>query len=176
MANYGTFEYGSGTVYGNNDIVTVSLSDVEIIHPRLVRLTLSGEVLINDAFYNANNYSILFYRDNKTDAKAKRILTVYVPNSSEEALTTNKILVETDPLTIGTRYTFSVTGLLDRNNTLISQREVHKQSRRTKTQLSLHGVPSHFTTKFDSSMGTMVSAITVADDRIGGSEKELIIT
>lgn len=171
MAKFGTFKF-SHELYGFGN--ELQLTDVEIITPRLIRLTFSSSIVTDSNYFNVNNYRIKIYGTTTTDASPVKVLVPYGENF-EPALYSTQALIVTQPLTVGTRYTFSAIGLKDLSNKSIdSSIENHKYSRRTKVQSAVKGIPPHFNPNPDSNIASIITAISLSDDRIGGNMREPI--
>lgn len=171
MAEFGTFEYGTD-VYGVPSDLTVS--KVDIITDSLVRITFSREVLVNTAYYNSNNYTINLFNTLSTDANVRKILQPFQPASDQHALVSNVSMVVTDPLTIGSRYTFSVNNVTDRSGSAIVPSFTHRYSRRTKTQSAANSLPPNYDLRNESTTFNILAAISRSDDLLGGTEQEIL--
>jgi hypothetical protein len=171
MAKFGTFTF-SNELYGFGN--SLHVSDVEIISPRLVKLVLSSSIVTNSAYFDISSYQIKIYGTSESDAVPVRVLTPF-DNETNVALYADYVLLVTQPLTIGTRYSFSALNLKSlTNETINSSVQVHKYSRRTKTQSAVRGIPPHFNPNPDSNIASIITAISLSDDRIGGNMREPI--
>lgn len=172
MAEFGTFEFGTD-VYGVPDDFVVT--DVEIITPTLIRFTFNKEVLVNEQFYDPANYEIFLFNTASTDAAPRKVITPYVPLGEEPTLTSLYSNVVTDPLTIGSRYTFMVSNLVNRLGIAITPSFTHKYSRRTKTQSASKSLSSHYDMRSESTVFNVLAAISRSDDLIGGTAQEPVL-
>ena len=173
MANFSSFEYGSGTVYGPS--TGVDVSDIDIITPKLVKITYTTEMVLNPAYFDIENYSIQFYNSASTDARPRRVLQLYQENSADEALVHITTMLVTDPLTEGQRYTFMVNGLISRGGVELASTPMSRTVVRTKTQTILRTLPDHFDKRPESKIANILAAIGISDDLIGGSKREELI-
>ena len=169
MAKFGQFTF-INELYGFSIEVagTAYITSIEVVHPRLVRLIFSSAVSVDSAFYDINNYEIGIVNGGVTDANPVRILTPYKTDSSEAKLSTTEVFVVTQPLTIGTNYSFTVSGLTG----LSSSSSLNRLARRTKTQSAIRSLPPHFDSNFDSNIAGILTAISMSDDLIGGNQDE----
>jgi len=170
MANFGDFEYGSGTVYGPS--TSVDVTDINIITPTLVKITYTTEMVLNPAYFDIENYNITLYNTVDTDARPRRVLQLYRENSSDNALVSVTTMLVTDPLTEGSRYTFNVNGLVSRGGVELTSTPMSRTMVRTKTQTVLRTLPDHFDKRPDSKIANILAAIGISDDLIGGSKRE----
>lgn len=174
MANFGSFEYGSGVVYGSS--TGVDVADINIITPNLIKITYTTEMVLNPAYFNVENYSITFYNSSNTDARPRRVLQLYKDNSDEKALVHITTMLVTDPLTEGQRYTFIVSDLVSRGGLVLTSTPINRTVVRTKTQTVLRTFPDHFDKRPESKIASILAAIGISDDLIGGSKREELIT
>jgi len=172
MAEFGTFEYGTD-VYGVPS--DLSVTSVDIITPTLIRVTFNREVLVNSQYYNISNYSIRLFNTSITDANVRKILMPFQQNSDQVALTSAISTVVTDPLTIGSRYTFMVSNVTDRSGLAIVPSFTHRYSRRTKTASAIRSLPSNYDLRSESTTFNILAAISRSDDQIGGTEEEILL-
>lgn len=175
MAKYGSFTYINELYgYGESDPSSnITASNVSIIHPRLIQFNLNVSVLVNEEFYNVENYSIILNGSTSTDARPLKVLIPYQTDSSEPSLTTSNISVVTQPLTVGSKYVFSLSGLQMTDGSTLNSDPSVRLSRRTKTQSMLRSLPQHFSINFGSNVAGILSAIGISDDLIGGNQNEI---
>lgn len=172
MANFGSFEYDTGQTYGPDSELTVS--EVEMIYPTLVRITFSGPVVVNSTYFDIDNYLISLYRETYTDANPKRVLVPFMTDSEDEDVTTDRALLQLEALSIGSTYTFTVQNVQGTNQAPIVMTETHRTARRTKPQAAVATLPNHYDSRFDSNLASLITAFAIEDDHIGGSERERI--
>lgn len=173
MSNFGSFEYGSGVVYGPS--ADVDVTDIDIITPTLVKITYTTEMVLNPSYFDIDNYAIQFYDSANTDANPRRVLQLYQENSEKTALVHLTTMLVTDPLTEGQRYTFTVNGLVSRGGVVLSSTPMSRTVVRTKTQTILRTFPDHFDKRPESKIASILAAIGISDDLIGGSKREELI-
>ena len=172
MGNFGEFEY-STDVYGVPDDLTVTA--VEIVTPSLLRFTFSKDVLVNATFLNPSNYTIRNFNTSTTDANPRKVLSPFIGTGDTPALTSLYSMVTTDPLTIGSRYTFTVNNITNRTGVAIVPTFTHRYARRTKTQSAVKSLSSGYDLRSDSTAFNILAAISRSDDLIGGTEEEILL-
>lgn len=173
MPNYGAPLYGAPTLYGSGSPATVT--EVEIITPTLVKFTLSASAVVDANYFDVANYSVVLKDQSTTDARPKRVLQPYRENSEEEAQTASYIYLVTEPLTIGSVYTFQITGgVQGSDKILVASFGDDRTARRTKAQNAINALPPHFDRRATSRIANLITAIAISDDRIGGSERERV--
>lgn len=172
MADYSTFEYGSGVVYGSGSAEgPYTLGNVEFVAQNVLRFRFTGDIVINSDLTNTSNYSVVFTDNNaNTNVSVRKVLTL-----DENAYVTDEVYVQIDPSAVGTNYDISVTGLLGRNGDIISPSIFTRKARFTKTDSSLVGIPRHFDKTPESNVRHLLTAVTRADDTIGGDLSEPVL-
>lgn len=172
MPTFNTFEY-STDVYGIPDDLTVTA--VEVVTPSLLRFTFSKEVLVNSTYLNPANYSITIFNSASTDANPRKVLSPFIETGDTTALTSFYAMVITDPLTIGSRYTFTVNNLTNRSGVAITPTLTHRYARRTKTQSAAKSLSSGYDLRSEATTFNILAAISRSDDLIGGTEEEILL-
>lgn len=174
MANFSSFEFGSGIVYGPS--TGVDVADINIITPTLVKITYTTEMVLNPAYFDVLNYHVVVENTLDTDASPRRVLQLYKVNSEEKTLVSNITMLVTDPLTEGSRYTFTVEGLTSRGGVELSSTPISRTMVRTKTQTVFRSLPDHFDKRPTSKIAAILTAISMSDGLIGDSKREERIT
>ena len=172
MPTFNTFEY-STDVYGFPDAHTVTA--VEVVTPSLLRFTFNKEVLINSVYLNPTNYTISLFNSANTDANPRKVLTPFIGTGDTPALTSLYATVITDPLSIGSRYTFMVSNVTNRFGVAITPSFTHRYARRTKTQSAAKSLSSGYDLRSESTTFNILAAISRPDDLIGGTEEEILL-
>jgi hypothetical protein len=142
-------------------VVPTSLT---VLTPTLIRLTLTDEVVVDDAYYDPANY----YLTTPTGV-GPEILGVLLSNSP----TTPYILLTTNTMVEGTTYTLNFSDLSLRTGLELSIIGDFI-ARPTKLSSLLRSIPSHYDTRSSSNLFGFLAAIGVSDDIIGGSRNDSI--
>jgi len=157
---YGTFEYGTGVVYGPS---TCDEEFVSFDTPArdLVEAVVTSQVVINNVYLNPENYILV----DTTTGLTLGVRKVLQPMNK---FTTNKFYLKTDKHIAG--HTLSLTTL----NMITSKGEIvtfagKGIARTAKADSMLAGLPSHFNRDpADSILRHLLQAFAQSDDLIGG--------
>lgn len=170
MSNFSEFEYGTGVVYGQ--LKPIDVTAVDIITPKLVKITYNTTVVCDPSYFDINSYSVVVQETGAIEAKPVRVLQLYNDNLDTKRLSSNFTLLVMDNLTEGTRYQFTVNGVRTTQGLIMASTPYSREKVKTKTQVTTRLLPSHFDTRPDSLIGSILTAITIQDDLIGGARKE----
>lgn len=159
MANFSTFEYGTGIVYGPSSF------SVTLLTNNVVRFELDSLFIVVDNEYkNVENYQIT--PDGST--ATLRIRKVLAPKND---LVVNFVDVLVDPPVEGVIYLAQVQNLRYRAGGTLSAGGYFK-ARNTKASLAQKSLPGHFSKDPEHNIAALVSAIGISDDLIGGSRDD----
>lgn len=159
MGVFGQFVYGDGPdgdVYGPYEAIGADMLGEDV-----VVLTLNNTVVVNDNFRDVNNYSISIVEG----TGAISVRAVIIPKNK---LTTNQIILEVDRPTKGTTYEVSINNL-DTTDGLGVTGSAAFIGRRTKLESMLKSLAQHWDKRPNSVIRNFLAAISIEDDRIGGS-------
>lgn len=159
-STYSTFEYGSGTVYGP----TPNVLSVDVLTSTLIRFNLDAPIIVDDAFRALDNY-IVVNEDYTQELIIKRVLPPV------GARTTTEVLVVIDRMTDGTKYLAGLKELTSAEGLGVTG-IANFFGRVAKAEVMLKGAPSHFDTRPDSLIGSVLTAIGLSDDKIGGTRSD----
>lgn len=162
MGVFGGFVYGGGPlgdVYGPDGGVRV-----DILSNDMVRILFEETIVVNSSYSDVSNYTIT-----SEDSSVLRIRRVLVPTTT----TTNTILLVTDTIPVGVRFTVEIDNLSADNGTSLAGISDFI-ARRTKTQSILQGLPNFLDTRPESVIRHLAIAIGESDDLIGGSRSDQI--
>jgi hypothetical protein len=115
----------------------------------------------DDNYYNASNYAI-------AGLGVKRV----VPISSKLA---SYVLLETELQTETTEYTVSISNIRTRDGTPVST-SASWIARTTKAQTCLNNMPSVWSRDPNSKVASLLTAMGLEDDKIGGSRSDYLPT
>jgi hypothetical protein len=184
MAKFGTFEYGTGIVYGpSSDGITIQ--SIRILSETIVEVLLAVPVVIDDLLLSPSNYPITF-TDTGTpaDIQVRKILPfvsgqpIDVSAKTQLGLvSTRRIQIVTDVHTKGVSYTVSI-GALKNAATGLQETglEGTLKSAFTKVDSTLRSIPNHFSKLPEATLVGVLSAIAIEDARIGGDIGETSAT
>lgn len=159
MADFSTFEYGTGVVYGPSSF------SVKLLTDNVLRLELDTlAVVVDSAYKDVANYTVT-PDGSSTSLTIKRVL---VPKDTRVV---NYVDLLIEPPAFGAVYLVAVQNLRYRAGGNLSAGGWFK-SRNTKATAVTNSVPRHFNRDPESAMGALLSAIGIADDLIGGSRND----
>jgi len=167
MAVFGSFTYGSSQVYGaDGSAVTVTF-----IAQNLIRVDFLAELVVDDALYDASNYSITFADGSgSTDVNVREVVQF-----EDDRTTTQHVLLLTDRHTRGTAYELTVSDLRPRvGGVIATATSAARTNRRTKVDSMLQSLPSFYDRRPGSIVASIIGAIGLEDERIGGSGSERV--
>jgi hypothetical protein len=159
---YEEFEYGSGNTYGSPPCADADTLFTSIDTPAhdLVEVKTSLEFVVNEAYLDPNNYSIV-----SADNTELGVRGVVQPNP----LTSNRILLVTDRHIAGVTYSITLVNLLSRAGSVLPETTGVFIARDSKSTAMLSMLPTHFdTSPFSSTFRHIIQALAESDDRIGG--------
>lgn len=167
MAIFGSFTYGSSQVYGGD---TAAIT-VTYIAQNLIRVDFIAELVVDDALYTVDNYSITFADGSgNTDVNIREVVEF-----KDDRTTTQHVLLLTDRHTRGTAYELTVTDLRPRvGGTLPAATSAARTNRRTKVDTILQSLPSFYDRRPRAIIAGIMGAIGLEDERIGGAGYERI--
>lgn len=158
---YGLDPWGSITFPALPPALAMS---VTLVNYRLVRLDLNYVLTTDNAFYDVSNYTIMSSQGNVLGVRG------IVPLSRS---TTAFILVETDTQSEPLEYTVSVSGIHQRDGSPVSA-QASWLARTTKGQTCLNNMPPTWSRSPSSNIASVLTAIGMSDDLIGGSRKDYL--
>lgn len=158
MGVFGEFVYGAD-IYGPEETIRADMLGDDV-----VVLYLNDTVVVNSAFLDKTNYTISVLEG----SGAISIRNILPPKT---ALTTNKIIIELDKPTKGTKYQILVSNLTTPSNTSVTG-PAKFIGRRTKLATMLRGLAPHWDTRPTSLLRGLLAAVSIEDDRIGGSRSD----
>ncbi len=165
MGVFGGFIYGGesvgGDVYGSD--VDILLTD--LIRSNILRILLEQPVVVNAAYSDPANYTITVIAGSGQEIAVRSVLSVQADTAEEVLLVIDKVDQGTTySVTVGAAVV-SVTG----QNVVGTSQFV---GRRTKTENMVRGLPAHFNKQPDALICSLLSAIGLSDELIGGSLDE----
>jgi len=179
MAVFGTFEYGSSTVYGT-DPSSSTVESIDVLDANKIRVVFSGDVVVDDNLLDPNNYVIEF-ADNLgfTDVDTIKVFPA-VPKAESDSVQSNLVSTRYVELLTkyhapGQSYRITITNIRAADGTIVAERALDATARRTKVDNILADAPSHIDTRPGANARALLVALGLEDDRIGGSLRELII-
>lgn len=165
---WGETPWGGGepSVSGN-----VRIDTVRFITPTYIRLQLNTQVIVNDGYKQASNYTAVVRSDTPIPGNAVSITRVIPP--AQDVLIADYVYLETTTFSDGAYYDISFASLDTLDGVpAMNGSTCATQARVTKTMLMLKSLPSHFDKRLDSLLHALVSAISLQDDTIGGSRND----
>lgn len=166
MAIFGSFEYGTGIVYGPSGFFGVGVEDVEIVHTNLVRVRFTDQVVVNDTFTNTDNYLLA----DETGVQIISLREVRVPTTE----LTREVLLVTDPMPAGLSFYLTIFNLTLRDGSPVLLTQVKKEVYLTKVSSMLNALPSHLDARPGQPLRVFLEALGLSDERIGGARNELL--
>jgi len=129
-----------------------------------ILITLDQELVVDAAFKDVSNYSVQVI-SGVGEVSVRRVI---FPATDR---TTTQILLSVDRPVEGTRYRVTMGPLRSRSGVLVNG-VVDFIGRRTKLGSMLQAIPHHWDTSPGALMRSTLAAISIEDDRIGGSRKD----
>ena len=164
MSVFGQFVYGGpsvgGDVYGSDESISADMLGEDVIV-----LTLSNTVVVNNSFKDLANYTISIVEGSGQPVAVRRILP------PTDQLTTTQVVIEVDRPTKGTTYKVTVSSLETVDGLDVEGTGVFV-GRRTKLESMLRSLARHWDTRPNSLVRNFLAAISLEDDRIGGSRSD----
>lgn len=165
---WGYTEWGGGYPYTSG---FVGIQSVDFITPTYIRLNLSTYVIVNDLYMDADNFNISLRPDSPVAGDAVAVARVIRP--AQDVLVVNRIFLETTRHTAGAAYTASFYSLNTPDGVAaFNSSPASYMSRYTKTMAQLRTFPSHFDKREDALIHSIIGAISLQDDIIGGSRND----
>lgn len=130
----------------------------------VVRIQFPYEVVIDRFYRDVTSYVI-------TVERGFGEISVREAIPPTDGLTTSEVILYVDQPTKGTTYRIDITQLRQRDGTAVVETG-RFEGRRTKLETMLQGVPSHWDKRPTSVMRNILAAISIEDDRIGGSRSD----
>lgn len=144
-------------------VAAINVVDITVYSKRLVRILFDDEVIVNDTYNDPTNYSI-----GVVEGTGPVEVVGVLPTNLSASL---EVILITQPMTSGTTYQVSVTSLSTRNGIDFSVLGNYI-SRDTKTDSALRSIPKHFDRRPTSLLSSLITAIGINDDIIGGSRSD----
>lgn len=144
----------------------VPVSDLDVLTRKAIQVTFTDEIVTNDNYYNAANYSIALI-DGSGPVEIRDVLPVNGTSSLE-------LVLITQPMTLGSTYQLTANDLNDRNGATISfsGQFIYRD---TKVDSALRSIPKHFDKRATSITHSLLAAIGKQDDIIGGSRSDRLV-
>lgn len=129
-----------------------------------IKVAMSDEVIVNDEYKNNATFTI-------TAIDGSSTLAIKDIAIDETSLTTDEILLYIETPAKGVVYEVSIDSLTRRDGiALVASGRF--EGRRTKGEIVLKDIPSHWNKNPESVMRNFLTAIAIEDDRIGGSRDD----
>lgn len=179
MANFGSFEYGTGVTYGPPGS---TIASIDVLDRNIIIIEFNDFVIIDEDLLNPANYQIEF-TDNPgfTDVESRKVLpyiggvaTNVEGKTQQIPVVTTQIQLVTDYHSPGTSYTVTISNLNAVDGSGVPLEPTVAIGRRTKTEEILKHMPRHYDNTPQSLVRGILTAMAIEDDRIGGSLKEPI--
>jgi hypothetical protein len=153
-------------LFDGRDTAYVPASDINVYTRRTIHVQFTNEVVVDSTYYDPNNYTVSLVEG----TGPVEVVSVLPTNET----TTLGLVIVTQPMTQGTTYNLAITNMFNReggNFSLIGD-FVYRD---TKSDSSLRSVPKHFDKRETSLIASLVTAITISDDVIGGSRNDILV-
>lgn len=162
MGVFGGFIYGGegvgGDVYGPD----VDILSAELISADAVRINFEQAIVVDEAYNDPTNYSITKVSGDGQDVSIRTVLPIGLDTTTEVILVVDKISKDSVyQITVGAAVTSAV------GQNVVGAAEF--TGRRTKVENILRGLPRHFDQRPESVLRTVLTAIGLSDETIGGS-------
>jgi len=150
---------------------TFSVEEYPLIDPvadDMIRITFAKEVLVDARSANPAAYEVTLVGGS---GPALTVREVLLPKT---ARTSRYVILVVDKPLYGTHYRVTVTGIYGRDGAPIGGTSDFI-GRRTKAADMVRGIPSHFSKKPESLIRTILTAIGIEDETIGGSRSDTFL-
>lgn len=122
-------------------------------------------VVIDSSLLSVENYTLEVVSATGSSIRVRKIIP------PTDGLVTQSVILYVDQPTKGARYRLTSTNLRDRAGTKFGQ-VIDFIGRRTKLEGMLRSLPQHWDKRPDSVFRSILSAVSIEDDRIGGSRSD----
>jgi hypothetical protein len=149
-------------------IFTFSVEDAPVVEPLsddMIKITLDTEIVVDATARQIGAYNISVVAGSGEAVSVRKVLL------PQDSLTASEIILVVDKPTHGTHYRVTATGLNGRDGTLVGGASDFI-GRRTKTEEILRAMPSHYNISADSILRSVLTAIGIQDETIGGSRND----
>lgn len=153
-------------LFDGDGVSPLDLVGVDLLTRRLIRVELADEVVVNADYFDTSNYDVSVL-SGTGEVEVIRIL----PFRDDSKVTTS-IVIETQPLTLGTTYAVSIINARGRNGITLEYSSAKLDARYTKGDSILRSMPKHYDTRSTSNIAGVLLAIGRQDDLIGGSRDD----
>ncbi len=164
MAEFGSFEYGTGIVYGPGSATTAVVQALEFLHTDQIRIVFTEEIVVNPTLLDPETYAL-------QDSVGNPVAVVSVRAPHSDLVT--EIIVHTNTLTVGTTYTLSVAPLQTRDGSTLGG-TAEDGLYLTKATNMFNAVPDVFDLRPNSPLRVFFEAVSISDDLIGGARSRLL--
>ena len=150
----------------------MSISSVTYIATDLIRLNLSFSARIDSDYKNIVGYYITGHAGSPIAGVSVTVLEVLIPKN--DVVVSPFVYLRTTMHTLGAEYEVNYGKLYNAQGILVPPgANVPYESRTTKTMQMLKSLPSHFDQQVESLIRNLTTAISLEDDTIGGSRKDV---
>jgi hypothetical protein len=160
----------------------MTIESVDYVEADIVRLTLSFRAKVDSNYLNPNNYVISSYVVSPVLARPVTVQEVIAINNfgpdalgvpPEPAIASNLVYLKTTPHSMGANYQVTYTTLFSTDGGTVTPNDpVPYQVRITKVDSILKSLPPHIDRRPKAIVRSILGAIGLQDDKIGGSKKE----
>ena len=165
---WGMGPWGGGIAdYAANGLQIYS---VQFITPNLILLGLNSEVVVNTTYLNPLNYSISLASD--TPLYGVPVAPVAVLAPANNVVKANYVFLTTTGHTDGSYYTVGFNQLTVLSGAVSLASALTPYASRVTKTMNVNRIPSHFDTRPTSLLGSTLEALSVQDDKIGGSRSD----
>lgn len=165
MGVFGGFIYGGESVGGDVYGPDVDVVAAELIALDAVRINVEAPIVVDAAYNDPANYNISVVSGPGQGVSVRRVL----PTNDD---TTSEIILIMDKVSRGTTYEVSIGAALRSSLGQSVVGTAQFVGRRTKTENMIRSLPAHFNTHPESIVRSIVTAIGLADETIGGSQDD----
>ncbi len=163
MAVFGSFEYGTGVVYGTGTLAADIVSSLEFLHTDQLRIVFTSEVVVNDTLLDPGTYTLT------STEGSPQVLSVRPPASD----IVTEVIVHTQTMTVGLSYALTIAPLQLRDGTTLGGTGSNVLYA-TKATNMFNAVPSFFDLRPNSPLRVFFEAASISDDLIGGARSRLL--
>lgn len=146
--------------------VSVPVSDINVFTRRTIRVEFTDEVVVDSRYYDVSNYTL-----SVVDGEGPVEVVSVLPTNESATL---ELILVTQPMTVGTTYSLVIDELANREGATFGVTGAFIY-RDTKSDSALRSIPKHIDKRPTSLVATLLTAIGVQDDIIGGSRSDTLV-
>jgi hypothetical protein len=166
------FDFVFDAVAADDDI-----SSIVVIARDMLMVTFRESLIVDSAYLDAASYTITAVTDGAAAIQITNVLMQFDEDENPKFSSTPYLFLQVTQPTLGAVYNIDIvtpTSLryVDGTSPAAAVTVRKFQSRYTKTDQTLRSIPKHFDKRVTAEIRTLLTAISLSDDLIGGSRRD----